>query len=86
LAGTDIRYPPPDPNADDHALTGTFAPDLTLHIDRGTPSVAELMHTARRPPSSTSPPAQTSARPPETGSIASIFTPPKPITVRPTPC
>ena len=30
-----------------HALTGTFAPDLTLHTDRGTTSVAELMHTAR---------------------------------------
>ena len=30
-----------------HALTGTFAPDLTLHTDQGTTSVAELMHTAR---------------------------------------
>ena len=41
----DIRYPPPGP--DDHALTGTFAPDLTLQTDRGTTSVAELMHAAR---------------------------------------
>ena len=45
IAGTDIRYPPPGP--DHHALTGTFAPDLPLHTDRGTTSVAELMHTAR---------------------------------------
>jgi 2-polyprenyl-6-methoxyphenol hydroxylase-like FAD-dependent oxidoreductase len=45
MAGTDIRYPPPGPNH--HALTGTFAPDLTLRTDQGTSSVAELMHTAR---------------------------------------
>jgi 2-polyprenyl-6-methoxyphenol hydroxylase-like FAD-dependent oxidoreductase len=45
MAGADIRYPPPGP--DHHALTGTFAPDLTLHTDEGTTSVAELMHTAR---------------------------------------
>ena len=45
IAGTDIRYPPAGPN--DHALTGTFAPDLTLHTDQGTTSVAELMHAAR---------------------------------------
>src|ERR1035437_10005330 len=45
IAGTDIRYPPPGPNH--HALTGTFAPDLTLHTDQGTTSVSELMHTAR---------------------------------------
>jgi 2-polyprenyl-6-methoxyphenol hydroxylase-like FAD-dependent oxidoreductase len=45
VAGTDIRYPLPNPNQ--HALTGTFAPDLTLHTDQGTTSVAELMHTAR---------------------------------------
>jgi 2-polyprenyl-6-methoxyphenol hydroxylase-like FAD-dependent oxidoreductase len=43
LAGTDIRYA----GADQHPLTGTFAPDLTLHTDQGTTSVAELMHTAR---------------------------------------
>jgi hypothetical protein len=45
IAGTDIRYPPPGP--DRHALTGTFAPDLTLHTDQGTTSVAALMHAAR---------------------------------------
>ena len=45
IAGTDIRYPMPGP--DHHALAGTFAPDLTLHTDQGTTSVAELMHTAR---------------------------------------
>jgi 2-polyprenyl-6-methoxyphenol hydroxylase-like FAD-dependent oxidoreductase len=45
IAGTDIRYPLPNPNH--HAVTGTFAPDLTLHTDQGTTSVAELMHTAR---------------------------------------
>jgi len=28
-------------------LTGTFAPNLTLHTDQGTTSVAGLMHTAR---------------------------------------
>ena len=48
VAGTDIRYPMPDP--DHHALTGTFAPDLTLHTDQGTTSVAELMHSARPDP------------------------------------
>ncbi|WP_433759371.1 FAD-dependent monooxygenase [Nocardia sp. CA-135398] len=45
IAGTDIRYPLPNPN--ENALTGTFAPDLALRTDRGTISVAELMHTAR---------------------------------------
>jgi 2-polyprenyl-6-methoxyphenol hydroxylase-like FAD-dependent oxidoreductase len=55
IAGTDIRYPLPGPSQ--HALTGTFAPDLALHIDsphsgsprtgRGATSVAELMRTAR---------------------------------------
>jgi 2-polyprenyl-6-methoxyphenol hydroxylase-like FAD-dependent oxidoreductase len=45
MAGTDIRYPPPDPG--DHALTGTFAPDLALQTDRGATSLAELMHAAR---------------------------------------
>ena len=28
-------------------MIGTFAPDLTLHTDQGTTSVAVLMHTAR---------------------------------------
>ncbi|MDX6521802.1 MAG: hypothetical protein QOF08_2407 [Gaiellales bacterium] len=45
IAGTDIRYPIPNP--DHHALAGTFAPSLTLHTDQGTTSVAGLMHTAR---------------------------------------
>jgi hypothetical protein len=45
MAGSDIRYPPPGP--DPHALTGFFAPDLTLQTDQGTTSVAELMHSAR---------------------------------------
>jgi hypothetical protein len=45
IAGSDIRYPLP--GHDHHALTGTFAPDLTLRIDQGTTSVAELMHAAR---------------------------------------
>ena len=45
IAGTDIRYPMPGPNQ--QALTGTFAPNLTLHTGQGTTSVAELMHTAR---------------------------------------
>ncbi|HEX5114252.1 MAG TPA: FAD-dependent monooxygenase [Pseudonocardiaceae bacterium] len=43
IAGADIRYPLPG----DHPLTGTFAPDLTLHTDRGATSVAALMPTAR---------------------------------------
>jgi 2-polyprenyl-6-methoxyphenol hydroxylase-like FAD-dependent oxidoreductase len=45
VAGTDIRYPAP--GSHQHALTGTFVPDLTLHTDEGTASVAELMHSAR---------------------------------------
>ena len=45
IAGADIRYPMPGSNP--HALAGTFAPDLTLHTDQGTTSVADLMHTAR---------------------------------------
>jgi 2-polyprenyl-6-methoxyphenol hydroxylase-like FAD-dependent oxidoreductase len=45
LDGSDIRYPLPNPNQ--HALTGAFAPDLTLHTDQGTISVAELMHAVR---------------------------------------
>ncbi|HEY3483093.1 MAG TPA: FAD-dependent monooxygenase [Streptomyces sp.] len=42
IAGTDIRYP-----GGTHPLTGTFAPDLTLHTDHGTTTVAELMRAAR---------------------------------------
>jgi 2-polyprenyl-6-methoxyphenol hydroxylase-like FAD-dependent oxidoreductase len=45
IAGTDIRYPMP--GSHHHALDGTFAPNLTLHTDQGTTSVAELLHTAR---------------------------------------
>ena len=30
-----------------HALTGTFAPNLTLHTDHGTTGVAGLVHTSR---------------------------------------
>ncbi|MEU6828915.1 FAD-dependent monooxygenase [Nocardia beijingensis] len=45
IAGADIRYQLPNPN--DHPLTGAFAPDLALHTDDGTTSVAELLHAAR---------------------------------------
>ena len=45
IAGTDLRHPMPGPDL--HALAGTFAPDLALHTDQGTTSVAELLHTAR---------------------------------------
>lgn len=45
ISGADIRYRMPNPNQ--HPLTGTFAPDLTLHTDQGATSVAELMRSAR---------------------------------------
>ena len=45
MAGSDIRYP--FPGHDHHASIGTFAPDLTLHTDRGTTSVSDLLHRAR---------------------------------------
>jgi hypothetical protein len=45
IAGADICYPVP--GAGLHSLAGTFAPDLTLHTDQGTTSVAELLHPAR---------------------------------------
>ena len=45
MAGSDIRYLLP--GHDQNALIGTFAPDLALHADRGTTSVAELMHPGR---------------------------------------
>jgi len=45
IAAADVRYPMP--GASRHALTGTFAPDLTLRTSQGTTSVAELMHPAR---------------------------------------
>ena len=47
IAGTSIRYPMHGPGPGQHALAGTFAPDLTLHTGQGTTSVAELMHAAR---------------------------------------
>jgi hypothetical protein len=45
IAGTDVRYPGPNPNH--HALTGTFAANLTLHTGQATTSVAELAQTER---------------------------------------
>ena len=46
IAGTDIRYPLPNPG--NHPLAGAFAPDLPLRTeDGGTTSVAELMRAAR---------------------------------------
>ena len=44
LAGSDIRYPMPGCA---HPLAGLFAPDLTLHGDEGTTSVARLMRDGR---------------------------------------
>jgi hypothetical protein len=46
IAGTDIRYPLPNPG--NHPLVGAFAPDLPLRTEDGeTTSVAELMRAAR---------------------------------------
>ncbi len=45
MAGTDIRYRMP--GVEQHALTGRFAPDLTLRADQGASSVAQLMRAAR---------------------------------------
>lgn len=45
VAGADIRYPMP--GTGHHPLAGAFAPDLVLHTDEGTTSVARLMHSAR---------------------------------------
>ncbi|MFE5289849.1 FAD-dependent monooxygenase [Nocardia sp. NPDC056611] len=45
IAGTELRYPLPNPNQ--HPLTGTVAPDLPLRTDEGDTRVAELLHTAR---------------------------------------
>jgi 2-polyprenyl-6-methoxyphenol hydroxylase-like FAD-dependent oxidoreductase len=45
ISGADTRYPMPGPSQ--HALAGTFAPNLTLHTERGRASVAELMRPAR---------------------------------------
>ncbi|MFE2373456.1 FAD-dependent monooxygenase [Streptomyces sp. NPDC059398] len=46
VAGADIRYPVPGPSGD-HPLAGAFAPNLTLHSDRGVTGVGELLYTAR---------------------------------------
>jgi 2-polyprenyl-6-methoxyphenol hydroxylase-like FAD-dependent oxidoreductase len=45
VAGTDIRYPIPNPN--NHALVGTFVPNLGLRIGRDATSIAKLMQAAR---------------------------------------
>ena len=47
IAGADVRYPMPGSDLSQHALAGTFAPNLTLRTDQGTTSLAELMHAAR---------------------------------------
>jgi 2-polyprenyl-6-methoxyphenol hydroxylase-like FAD-dependent oxidoreductase len=45
IAGTDTRYGPANLNR--HALTGSFAPNLTLRSQQGTTSLAELMSRRR---------------------------------------
>ncbi len=45
IAATGIRYPLRNPN--DHPLTGTFAPSLTLHTGQGTTRLADVIHTSR---------------------------------------
>lgn len=45
IAGTDIRHP--TPGTHHHPLTGTFAPNLTLHTHQGMTNIADLMHPAR---------------------------------------
>ncbi|MEU5864569.1 FAD-dependent monooxygenase [Nonomuraea sp. NPDC047529] len=45
VAGTDLRHAMP--GTGHHPLTGTFAPDLTLHTDQGVTCVADLLHPAR---------------------------------------
>jgi 2-polyprenyl-6-methoxyphenol hydroxylase-like FAD-dependent oxidoreductase len=45
IAGTGIRYPQSKPNQ--HALCGTFAPDLTLHTSAGITSIGGLMRAGR---------------------------------------
>ena len=47
IAGADIRYPMPGSRPNQHALAGTFAPDLSLRTGHAATSVAELMHTGR---------------------------------------
>ena len=45
IAGSDIRYPSPDPN--DHPLTGTFVSNLALRSEHGANMLAQLMHNGR---------------------------------------
>ncbi|AHH18124.1 putative monooxygenase [Nocardia nova SH22a] len=45
IAGTDLRYPLPNPNG--HPLTGTVVADLPLRTDAGDMSIADLMRAAR---------------------------------------
>jgi 2-polyprenyl-6-methoxyphenol hydroxylase-like FAD-dependent oxidoreductase len=45
IAGADIRYPMP--GTGQHALAGTYAPNLPLHAEQGATSVAQLMRAAR---------------------------------------
>jgi 2-polyprenyl-6-methoxyphenol hydroxylase-like FAD-dependent oxidoreductase len=45
IAGSGTCYPMPGPAR--HPLAGTFAPNLALHTDQGTTSIAELMRPAR---------------------------------------
>nr|WP_041317722.1 FAD-dependent monooxygenase [Saccharothrix espanaensis] len=48
IAGTDLRYPPPDPGA--HVLTGTFAPDVALRAVGGADAARPvLLDLADRP-------------------------------------
>ena len=83
IAGTDLRYAPP--NSHEHALTGTFVPDLSLHTQQGTTSVAALMHAAR-PVLLCLTDGRNSAVPRATGTIASTSMLPRPTIGRPTPC
>ena len=83
ISGTDIRYPLPGHNR--HPLVGTFAPDLTLQTDQGTTSVAALMHAAR--PVLLDLADRLDLLETARGwRIELTSTPPKPISVRPTPC
>ncbi|MFE3988244.1 FAD-dependent monooxygenase [Nocardia tengchongensis] len=45
IAGTDLRYPLPNPNG--HPLTGAVVPDLPLRTGQADTRVADLLHTAR---------------------------------------
>nr|WP_246597485.1 FAD-dependent monooxygenase [Nocardia tengchongensis] len=83
IAGTDLRYPLPNPNR--HPLTGTVVPDLPLRTGQADTRVADLLRTAR-PSCSCSPTVRTYTRSPPTGPVASTSTPPPPTTGRPTPC